>query len=107
LSEVYAALTWTGAQPPCTPAEAASAVVRLIEPPSAIEVLPDGPEVAVLHLRLAATHQLTARRIHDARHAATALQHGVTEVFTYDAADWAIFAAEGVAISGPPSILSR
>ena len=44
LSEVYAALTWVGAQPPHTPEDAAQAVRLLIEPPSALVVLSDGLE---------------------------------------------------------------
>ena len=71
LSEVYAALTWAGATAPHTPADAAHSVRELVEPPSAIEVLQDGLEVSLRHLRLAEAHNLTARRIHDARHAAT------------------------------------
>src|SRR4051794_2082813 len=70
LSEVYAALTWIGAVTPHTPAEAARSVSELVEPPSAIEVLGDSLEVGMRHLQIAATHGLTARRIHDARHAA-------------------------------------
>lgn len=62
---------------------------------------------ALLHLRLAAQHQLTARRIHDARHAATALQHGVTDVYTYDPEDWSDFASAGLTITGPPSVVAR
>ena len=75
LSEVYAALTWTGTVTPHTPADAARSVRELVEQPSAIEVLQDGFEVSLLHLRLAEQHHLTARRIHDARHAATALHN--------------------------------
>lgn len=39
LSEVYAALTWTGAQPPQTPDLASMAVSMLVEKPSQIVVL--------------------------------------------------------------------
>ncbi len=88
LSEVYAALTWQQAQPPHDPEQAAEAVRRLVEPPSMIRVLPDGQDVALRMLELAASHQLRARRVHDARHAAAAIVAGVNSVFTYDAEDW-------------------
>ena len=42
LSEVYAALTWIGAQPTHSPEEAADAVRSLIETPSQIQVLASG-----------------------------------------------------------------
>jgi predicted nucleic acid-binding protein len=87
LSEVYAALTWAGTVHPHPPDVAARTVTSLIEPPSDIVVLADGLGVAMRHLRLAETHHLTGRRIHDARHAATALENGVTHVYTYDFED--------------------
>jgi predicted nucleic acid-binding protein len=77
-----------------------------VEPPSAIEVLQDGFEVSLLHLQLAERHHLTARSIHDARHAATALHNNVTHVYTYDPADWHDFLADGIVIVGPPSTLA-
>ena len=107
LSEVYAALTWTGARPPLSPAAAAQAVIRVVEPPSAIVVLPDGLEAGLRHLELAGKNNLTARRIHDARHAATALQNGVSNVYTYDPNDWNDFVADGIVITGPPSTMAR
>ena len=58
-------------------------------------------------LELAAAHQLTARGIHDARHAATALQAGVSLVYTDDSDDWSPFGAEGLRIVGPASTLAR
>ena len=45
LSEVYAALTWEKATPPHEPAAAAEAVRLLVEPPSAIGVLPSSVAV--------------------------------------------------------------
>lgn len=106
LSEVYAALTWSGAQPPQTP-EVASQVVRLlVEPPSAIAVLPTDLSGMLKMLEIAANHQLTARRVHDARHAATALVAGVNQVYTYDIDDWRIFQSDGITIVGPPSVLA-
>ena len=106
LSEVYGALTWTGAITPHTPTDAARTVRELVELPSAIEVLQDGFEVSLLHLQLAERHHLTARRIHDARHAATALHNDVTRVYTYDLTDWNDFLADGIVIVGPPSTLA-
>jgi predicted nucleic acid-binding protein len=105
LSEVYAALTWEKAEPRHSPEEAAEAVRLLIEFPSAIEVLPAGKEVALRSLALAAAHRLTARRVHDARHAATALVAGVPSVYTLDVGDWERFEADGLRIAGPVSAL--
>ncbi len=107
LSEVYGALTWEMAQPCHEPEEAAAAVRLLVEEPSAIRVLEVGPDVALLALDLAAAHRLTARRVHDARHAAAALAAGVRWVYTYDAEDWRAFEADGLQIAGPESTLAR
>lgn len=107
LSEVYGALTWEKAEPQHNPAEAAQAVRLLVEPPSSIVILSDSLEVALKTLELAAKHQLTARRIHDARHAATALAAGVLSVYTYDADDWQVFTSDGLHIVGPPSTVTR
>ena len=103
LSEVYAALTWIQAQPPHSPEHAASAVRALIEPPSAIRVLPENKASALTALDLAVAHDLTARRIHDARHAAAALRAGVTRVRTYDVNDWQVFVADGMRVLALPS----
>jgi predicted nucleic acid-binding protein len=105
LSEVYAALTWISAQPVHSPAEAAQAVRLLIEPPSALHVLSDNQDAALMMLELVAEHHLTARRVHDARHAATALVAGVEAVYTYDTEDWEIFEGDGLVIAGPASTL--
>jgi len=107
LSEVYGALTWEKAQPPHDPKEAAEAVALLVEAPSAIRVLNVGLEAALRALELAAEHGLTARRIHDARHAAAPLTAGVRSVYTYDIEDWDAFEADGLQITGPTSMLIR
>jgi predicted nucleic acid-binding protein len=107
LSEVYGALTWEKAQPRHEPEEAAEAVRRLVELPSAIQILEVGPGAAMLALELAAVHKLRARRVHDARHAATALMAGVSLVYTYDAADWKVFNTDGLKIAGPESTLTQ
>lgn len=107
LSEVYGALTWEHAVPRHAPAEAAEAVRLLVEPPSAIVVLMSGIAVALLTLTLAAKYQLTARRVHDARHAATALVAGITAVYTYDIEDWQVFEADGLYIVGLPTTMAR
>jgi predicted nucleic acid-binding protein len=107
LSEVYAALTWHQALPPHDPEQAADAVRLLVESPSMIRVLPDSREAELRMLELAAKHQLRARRVHDARHAAAALESGITSVFTYDAEDWESFEGDGLRIAGPGATLVR
>jgi hypothetical protein len=52
-------------------------------------------------LELAASHQLRARRVHDARHAAAAIVAGIKSVYTYDANDWEAFEGDGLSITGP------
>jgi len=107
LSEVYAALTWVRAQPPHEPEEAANAVRLLVEPPSAIEILADGFEASLKMLEISGKYKLTARRVHDARHAATAIMKGVTSVYTYDVDDWKVFKPEGLTVIGPPGVLTK
>jgi predicted nucleic acid-binding protein len=107
LSEVYGGLTWEKAEPRQDPATAAEAVRLLVEPPSAVIVLREDLEVGLRTLALAATHQLTGRRIHDARHAAATLVAGITAVYTYDVDDWRVFADDGLRIVGPPSTMAQ
>jgi hypothetical protein len=61
LAEVYAALTWVGAQPPQTPKIAANAVRLLVANPSAIKVLDTTLDAGLKMLELATAHNLTAR----------------------------------------------
>ncbi|MEJ5311252.1 MAG: type II toxin-antitoxin system VapC family toxin [Anaerolineae bacterium] len=105
LSEVYAALTWEKAMPPHAPTRAAEVVRLLVEAPSAIQVLPTGIEAGLLMLDLVAEHKLTARRVHDARHAAMALVAGVARVYSYDVTDWRVFASNGITVIGPESVM--
>jgi predicted nucleic acid-binding protein len=107
LSEVYAALTWQQAQPPHDPEQAGEAVRLLVEPPSMIRILSDDQEVAIRMLKLAASQQLRARRVHDARHAAAAIVAGIKSVFTYDVDEWESFEGDGLSISGPLTTLAR
>lgn len=107
LGEVYGALTWENAQPCQDPEKAAEAVQLLVETPSAIRVLYEGHDAILRSLELAKTHSLRARRIHDARHAATALVAGVRFVYTYDVEDWKVFEPHGLQIAGPASTLER
>ena len=107
LSEVYGALTWEKAQPRHPPIQAASAVRLLVVLPSAIEVIEENLAVILRALELAANHNLTARRVHDARHAAAALTAGIHEIYTYDIDDWRRFEADGLQVVGPESVLSR
>jgi predicted nucleic acid-binding protein len=107
LSEVYGALTWEKAQPRHPPVQAASAVRLLVEPPSAIDVLEENLAVILRTLELAASHNLTARRVHDARHAAAALAAGIQEVYSYDVNDWRLFEADGLKVVEPESALAR
>ena len=106
LAEVYAALTWVGAQPAQPPDAAAEAVRLPVAEPSAIRVLDTGRAAALKMLDLAKRCALTGRRVHDARHAATALEAGVRSAFTYDIDDWRVFEREGIVIAGPPSVLA-
>ena len=105
LTEVYAALTWEKATPAHTPEEAGTAVKSLIETSSAIQVLSEDRETGALALDMAARHGLKARRVHDARHAATALRHGVRQVYSYDVADWRLFETDGLMLAGPESVV--
>lgn len=107
LAEVYAALTWVGALPPHQPAEAAAAVRALTQAPSRIAVLSTDRAAGERMLNLVERHRLTARRVHDARHAATALVSGVHRVLTYDCDDWRVFAPDGIEIVGPASVLAE
>ena len=107
LCEVYGALPWEKTEPRHAPKEAAKAVRLLVESPSAIQVLGVGHEVALRALELASEHNLTARRVHDARHAAAALLAGVHSVYTYDPEDWQVFEADGLQINGPASTLAE
>lgn len=107
LSEVYAALTWIHAEPPHKPCDAANAVRLCVEEPSAIQVLNEHIDVYRKMLELAEKYNLTARRIHDARHAANAILHGVRRVYTYDVHDWKLYELEGLKIAGPPTIVSQ
>lgn len=108
LSEVYAALTWVAAKPPHSPQNAAQAVTRIVEAPSAVRILTENSVTTVpLMLNLAQNHRLTARRIHDARHAATALTSGVYQVYSYDVDDWQLFVTDGLRIVEPISVLPQ
>jgi predicted nucleic acid-binding protein len=55
----------------------------------------------------ATAHQLRAKRVHDARHAAAALVAGVTSVYTYDVEDWESFEGDGLNITGPAATPAR
>lgn len=105
LSEVYAALTWQGAEPQTSPEVAANSVGLLINPPSAIEVLQEDLASSRLMLDMVRRHRLTARRVHDARHAAAALCANIRLVYTYDLEDWQRFEADGLHIAGPASVV--
>lgn len=105
LSEVYAALTWINAQPPHSPSDVANAVRLLIELPSAIDILSDGFDVSLKMLELSEKYNLTARKVHDARHAATAIINDIELIYTYDITDWRLFEPEGLIIAGPPSVM--
>jgi predicted nucleic acid-binding protein len=90
---------------PQPPEKVAEAIRTLVEEPSTIKVLQTDLGVLWPMLDLAVENQLTARRIHDARHAATAIAANVREIFTYDVTDWLAFSSANIKISGPPSIL--
>lgn len=106
LCEVYAALTWEKSQPRHAPAVASEAVLAIVQSPSQIRLLPETFGILLGMLDLAKKHNLKARRIHDARHAATALFHGVCYVMTYDVGDWRVFETDGLKIIGPDSIVA-
>jgi predicted nucleic acid-binding protein len=107
LSEVYGGLTWEKAEPRQDPATAAEGERLLVVPPSAVNVLREDLDVGLCTLALAATHLLTGRRIHDARHAAAALVAAITAVYTYDVDDWRVFADDGLRIIGPPLTMTQ
>jgi predicted nucleic acid-binding protein len=107
LSEVYAALTWEGAKPPQEPEMAAQAVLAIIAKPSQIRVLGETSDVLPRMLELAKELKLHARRIHDARHAATALVQGVGRVVTYDQGDWDKFTIYGMTVVMPVQLASN
>jgi len=106
LCEVYAALTWEQAQPRQTPAVASSSVMAIVQSPSKIRLLPETPDILSGILELGKKHKLNARRIHDARHASTALLHGIHDIMTYDIADWKLFEMDGLKVVGPDSVLN-
>lgn len=105
LAELYAALTWVGALPPQSPETASKVVKSIVAFPSRLKVLETDYEAGILMLDMAGRYKLTARRVHDARHAATALVAGVRRVYTYDVDDWRVFSPDGIIVSGPESIL--
>ena len=108
LSEVYVHLTNERAIPRHSPEEAADAILRLVAIPSKIAVLKDeGLPTTMRMLNLARRNDLLSRDIHDARHAATALDSGASAVFTYNPSDWVRFEPDGLQIIGPPSILRK
>lgn len=107
LSEVYGALTWVGGNPQHSPVAATTAIKRLLERPSNIKVVNADLSVGLKTLELATKHGLTARRTHDAKHAAAAIIAGIEKVFTYDVNDWTVFQSDGIVIAGPPSSLIR
>ena len=72
-----------------------------------IRILSDNQEVAIRMLKLAASHQLRARHVHDARHAAVAIVDGIKSVFTYDSNDWELFEGDGLSLAGPLTTLAR
>ncbi|MDM8559901.1 hypothetical protein [Candidatus Parabeggiatoa sp. HSG14] len=72
-----------------------------------LEILSESLEATLKMLDLAEKHGLTARRIHDARHAAIALTAGITQIYTYDIDDWKHFISDGLVISGPVSMVSQ
>ncbi len=104
LSEVYAALTWEGAKPQQEPDIAAQAVLAIITKPSQIRVIGETTDVVPRMLELAKMLKLHARRIHDARHAATALVRGVGCVATYDQGDWDRFVCHGLTVITPAKL---
>lgn len=79
----------------------------LVTPKSGVRVLECRLDVLLEALELSARHRLTARRTHDARHAAAALVHGIRSVYTLDVQDWLPFEQDGLVIAGPPSVLLR
>jgi predicted nucleic acid-binding protein len=105
LGEVYGALTWEKAEPPHAPMEAAESIRLLVESPSAIQIIKEDMETILYSLDLAVQHKLTARRVHDARHAGTALVTGIQKVYTYDIKDWQPFEQNGLKIAGPDSTM--
>jgi predicted nucleic acid-binding protein len=65
-------------------------------------LLDDIPAIFAVWLRLVTTHQVTGRRVHDARLAAVMLAHGVTHLLTFNGDDFRQFTE--IVIVEPPDV---
>ncbi len=62
-------------------------------------------DAALKMFEMAEKYSLTARRIHDARHAAVAITHGIDSIYTYEVNDCRLFKPDGIKIVMPPSVI--
>src|SRR5262249_44588037 len=71
-----------------TPSQAAAEIARLER---LFTVLPDSPAIYAEWKRLVATHSVAGKNAHDARLVAAMTVHGLTQLITFNTADFARF----------------
>lgn len=84
-----------------TPAEA-DRLLRLAE--RLFPLLPDLPVVYPQWRRLVVTFGVSGVQVHDARLVAAMISHGVTHILTFNTADFARYATEGIVAVDPATV---
>lgn len=67
-------------------------------------LLPDSPAVYPEWRRLVVTYGVSGVQVHDARLVAAMISHGVTHILTFNTADFARYATEGIVAVDPGTI---